>query len=330
MPLRYNPTIDGPGIQKNKQKDFSNAISIIFTKLGTLIKANLLFFITILPLIALSIIIALIVFPDTNILKTGFQFNFVWQILLIPLPLAFIGPAVCGLTRITRDIGIEKHTYIFKDFFETAKRCALKSIIVSAINYFFYLAAFFAFMVYWGDWIFFAVVLITTLYFTLMQSYVYLMVISLNLSIYKTFKNAFFLILVSFKKSMIALLIIILNLALVVCYVLLTLIVNVAVIFLAVVTLTLLFSLPAFLQNYYCFDVILDKVVEDKIDKDNKQNNSLINDDIEEQLNDKYEREDNIAETSDYVFIDGKLVKSGREEDTSNEEFETIFDQDDK
>ena len=105
---------------------------------------------------------------------------------------------------------------------------------------------------------------------------------------------------------------------------------NVAVIFLAVVTLTLLFSLPAFLQNYYCFDVILDKVVEDKIDKDNKQNNSLINDDIEEQLNDKYEREENIAETSDYVFIDGKLVKSGREEDTSNEEFETIFDQDDK
>ena len=177
MAIRYNPTIDGPGISKYKEKNFSNALSILITKLGTLIRANLLFVITILPLVAISAVIALIVFPDTNILQTGFTFKFVWQILLIPFPLAFIGPAICGITRITRDIGIEKHSFLIKDFFETAKRCAFKSIVISIINYFFYVAAFFAFIVYWGEWVFFSVVLITTLYYTLMQSYIYLMVI---------------------------------------------------------------------------------------------------------------------------------------------------------
>jgi len=308
MAILYNPQKEGKGVGKNQKRGFFDCLSILFTKFREVILANLVFCVYMLPLVLAAVAIAFSVFPDTNILNFRFQVKFVFQIILIPLPFAFAGPAMCGLTRITRDIGREEHVFIWSDFFETFKRCFVKGIIVSTIQYVFYVAAAFAMMVYWGSWLFFAVALIATLYFSLMQKYIYLMTVSLNLSVFKMYKNAFFLILVSFKKSMMALLFIIMSGVMLILYILTSQIAIVALIFMFIMLLLLHYSLQRLFINYYCFRVILEEVVEPYY-KDNKQ--EFVKDDIksEEEIPDKYKEASQITEKSEYVYINGKLVK---------------------
>lgn len=308
MSLLYNPQTEGRGIGKNQKRGFFDCLSIFFTKFKDIVFSNMIFCLYMLPLLAISVFIALCVFPDTNILELQFKVKFVFQIMLIPLPFAFAGPAMCGLTRITRDIGREEHVFIWSDFFATFKRCFFKGIAVSVIQYAFYVAAAFALMVYWGSWLFFAVALIAIFYFSLMQKYIYLMTVSLNLSLFKMYKNAFFLILVSMKKSLMALLFIIISAALVIVYILATQIAMVAIVFFGLMLFLLHFSAQRVFINYYCFRVIIEEVVE-PFYKENKQ--ELVNEELKEEANvqDKYSDESNVSEKSEYVYENGKLVK---------------------
>ncbi len=307
MAILYNPQREGKGVGKNQKRGFFDCLSILFTKFKEIILANLIFCLYMLPLILCSLVIALCVFPDTNILNLQFKVQFVFQIMLIPIPFAFVGPAMCGLTRITRDIGREEHVFIWSDFFATFKRCFLKGICVSFLQYVFYVAAAFAMMVYWGSWLFFAVALIATLYFSLMQKYIYLMTVSLNLSVFKMYKNAFFLILVSFKKSMMALLFIVISGILLILYFLTSQVAVIALVFMALMLLLFHFSMQRLFINYYCFKAILEEVVE-PFYKENKQ--ELVIEEIkEEEKTDKYKEDSNITEKSEFVYQNGKLVK---------------------
>ncbi len=307
MSLLYNQQKEGKGVYKNQKRGFFDCLSIFFTKFKELILSNIVFCLHLLPLMCLSALIALCVFPDTNLLNMEFEFQFVYQVMLIPIPFALVGPAVCGLTRITRDIGREEHVFIWSDFFATFKRCFWKGIAVSALQYVFYIAASFAFMVYWGSWLFFSVAFIATLYFALMQKYIYLMTVSLNLNVFKMYKNAFFLILVSLKKSLIALMFIIISIALLIVYILTSQIASYAIIFLVAMLLLLHFSVPRLFINYYCFKVIINEVVE-PFYKENKQ--ELVKEEFKEKEKpDKYTDSANISEKSEYVYENGKLIK---------------------
>ena len=307
MSILYNPQKEGKGVGKNQKRGFFDCLSIFFTKIREVVLSNIIFCIYLLPLLALSLAIAFSVFPDTNMLNFQFKVQFVFQIMLIPLPFAFVGPAMCGLTRATRDFGREEHVFVWSDFFATFKRCFWKGIAVSIFQYIFYVAAVFAMMVYWGSWLFFSVALIATLYFSLMQKYIYLMTVSLNLSIFKMYKNAFFLILVSFKKSFMALLFIIISGVMLILYILTSQIVTVGLLFMFLVLFLLHFSMQRVFINYYCFKVILEEVVE-PFYKENKQ--EFITEDIkEEEKTDKYKEDANITEKSEFVYVNGKLVK---------------------
>ncbi len=154
------------GVSKLEKRGFFNCASIALRSLGTIVRANLLFCLTVAPLFALCVLIAFIVFPDTDILHTGFKVDYVFQVMLIPLPLGLCGPMVAGLTKITRDVGRGEHVFVVKDFFTTFKRCFLKSFnrFVNSLC-FFYVAASFSFIVYWGSWVLFGVAAIATMYF---------------------------------------------------------------------------------------------------------------------------------------------------------------------
>lgn len=309
------------GVSKLEKRGFFNCASIALRSLGTLVRANLLFCLTVAPLFALCVLIAFIVFPDTDILHTGFKVDYVFQVMLIPLPLGLCGPMVAGLTKITRDVGRGEHVFVVKDFFATFKRCFLKSLIVSLIAYAFYVAASFSFIVYWGSWVLFGVAAIATMYFTIMLKYIFLMTVSLKLSVFKMFKNAFFLILVSFKNSGIALLAMIISQAFLFAYVLMTLYVNVAVVFLATAVLLIQFALPDLFINYYCFDVIIKQVVEPYYEE-NKSNDISADSACDIKTKGEKYADDTPREQSDYVYENGRLVKK------SVHESERIFNDD--
>ncbi len=315
MPLLYHPEKEGPGVSKTNKKGFFDCFSILISKFRFLVLSNMLFFATLIPFALTSVGIALAVFPDTNILHLEFQMRFVFQIMLIPLPFAFCGPFVAGLCRLTRDTAREVHVFIAADFFATAKRCLKKSLIVSIIDYFFYVAAAFALMVYWGDWVFFAVALLTTLYYTLMQKYIFLMVISLNLGVYKMYKNAFLLVLVEFKKSMAALGIFLVSTVFLIFNLLLSMYSPIAFISLGLILLLVHFSIPDLFINYYCFKAIINTVVDPYYKEHPTENETstkekpLVADVEPTKKPDKYQSADCVTERSDYVYENGKLVR---------------------
>ncbi len=304
MAILYNPQNEGKGISKLTKRSFSHCLSVLFSKIFLLIKTNVLFCLFILPLVALSVLIAFIVFPDVNLIELKFQVSFVFQIFLIPLPLAFVGPASCGLTKVTRDIGREEHVDLVKDFFVTYKRCFFKSIIVSFLQYLFYIAAFFAFIVYWGEWLFFGVSMIAMIYFTLMQKYIHIMLVSTDLSVFKMYKNAILLVLAGFKKSMAILLITIVFTMLLILNVASTLYVNLALILTGLYLLLIHFSVASYFENYYAFDVIIKYVVEPFYNENKESNESK-----KVELGEKYTDNSVEKEKSEYVYVNGKLVK---------------------
>ena len=315
MPLLYRPDKEGPGISKTNKKGFFDCFSILISKFRFLVLSNMLFFATLIPFMLASLGIALAVFPDTDILHLGFEIRFVFQLMLIPIPFAFCGPFVAGFCRITRDTGREVHVFIVADFFATAKRCLKKSLIVSVIDYFFYIAAAFALIVYWGDWVFFSVALITVLYYTLMQKYIFLMVISLNLSVYKMYKNAFLLVLIEFKKSMAALGIFLVSTVFFVFNLLLSMYSPIAFISLGLILLLFHFSIPDLFINYYCFKAIINTIVDPYYkehplnDKNGNENKSIVADVEPTQKVDKYKSADNVTEQSKYIYENGKLIR---------------------
>lgn len=303
MAILYNPQRDGKGVSKSIKRSFSHCLSIFFNKIFMLIKSNLLFCLFCLPLVAFSVIIAIMVFPDVNIFEIEFEVSFVFQIMLIPLPLAFIGPAVCGLTKVTRDIGREEHVDLIKDFFVTYKRCFFKGILVSLLQYLFYISSFFAFIVYWGEWLFFAVSMIALVYFILMQKYIYIMLVSTDLAVYKMYKNAILLVLAGFKKTMAILLIIAIFTMLLLLNIASTLYVNLALVLTGLYLLLIHFSCSRYFVNYFAFDVVIKYVVEPFYNEGKEETAK------KPQLDKKY-TDDNIEkEKSEYVYINGKLVK---------------------
>lgn len=303
MPISYKPTIEGRGVSKMQKKGFFDCLSILFSKPTLILKANLIFCLFQLPIIVASTVIAALIFTKSR--------NIYISCLLVALPFAFSGPAMCGLTRITRDMSREIHVFAFKDFFDTFKKCFKKGLIVSIVQYAFYVAGFVAVVTYVmtpGLWPLAIVAVITVLYFALMQKYVYLMIISLNLGITKIFKNAFLLVLAAFKKSMTAMLFIIVSFAMSLFYAVYIISSGYSWLIIVFVGLALSlfhFSLQRLFINYFCFKAILEKVVEPYYE----ENSDEFEEDLSEPKTDKYKEDTNISERSEFVYVNGKLVK---------------------
>ncbi len=147
-------------------------------------------------------------------------FNKIWQIfflnllyLIFCIPIVTIGPATTAMMKILRNFSIEKPTFIFSDFLDAFKKNFKQSFIIGILDLFIFGSVGLGFYIYpliakqSGDiwYIPFAITLSIGITFLIMNFYIYLMILSTDLSIKNIIKNSFFLSFMSLKINIVIL-----------------------------------------------------------------------------------------------------------------------------
>lgn len=201
MGLFFNYDKPGPGVDKNapKKKGVFLYMELFFRKFWLLIKANMLYFIVSLPVMALYNFIII------NVLAAflpSYELDVTWHISLIFTAIITIlwgtGPVSGGFTYILRNSAREEHVWIWSDFFEKSKEtfklglvvlfadiCVLVLGINAASVYISLMKSGYGFAKYALT----AMIVIFTFY-TFMHYYIYEFGVTFENKIGKTFKNA--------------------------------------------------------------------------------------------------------------------------------------------
>ncbi len=133
--------------------------------------------------------------------------------LLFCLPIVTIGPAIAAMTKVTRNYTQERPTFLWHEFVKAFKSNFKQSFIMGLIDIVFVVAVFFAIPIYNAmaqQQSFFYIPFIITIsmifIFLMMHFYIYLMIVSTNLSLGKIVKNSFILVSLGLKSSLLTLL----------------------------------------------------------------------------------------------------------------------------
>ncbi|MBR6581822.1 MAG: DUF624 domain-containing protein [Ruminococcus sp.] len=196
----------GPGISKYapKKKGIALFFDIFFRKIWQITGLNMLFFIFLLP-------------PYVSFFLFSFMKNYKLLLgLLIALFAVFavlIGPAMAGLTKVTRLLVIQKHTYIFRDFFRGFRENFKKAVVVGIFDVIAALSIFSGYNLYpdWAEFydnkLFYIPLFLTMtvgLVVFLMNYYIFLMMTATDLSLKNLFKNSFALAFAALKQNLIS------------------------------------------------------------------------------------------------------------------------------
>ena len=181
---------------------------------------------------------------------------------------AVFGPATCGFTKIARNVSCERPTFLWHDFWKAFKSNFRQGFAMGAIDMAVIAVMSSAFPLYFNmmmdNSIFFVpflICLVCSIIFAMMHTYIYLLIVSTNLSLWKILKNSFFLIAIEIKTS----------------------IINLAVTAGLLLVMTLLFPLSAFLlvivpsflgllYAFNCFPVIRKYVIQPWYDQRGENN----------------------------------------------------------
>lgn len=196
----------GAGISKYapKKKGIALFFDIFFRKIWQITGLNLLFFIFCLPLYVSVFLFSLM---------TNYDLLLVLLIALFLIFTVLIGPAMAGLTKVTRLFVIEKHTYVIRDFFKGVRENFKKGVIVGVLDVIVALSVFSAYNIY-PDWVvrfdnklFYIPLIITMsvgLVVFLMNFYIFLMMTATDLSFKNLIKNSFALAFAALKQNIIS------------------------------------------------------------------------------------------------------------------------------
>lgn len=201
----------GSGIAKNapKKKGFFRYMEIFGRKFWKLLGLNLLYSVFFLPLLVAVVVLL------TNTIPANL--SVVLAVLCVILFAVLFGPATAAHTKILKNFFMEKPTFMIHDFFRTLRLefkhasvvgildCVLACCIGSAFYVYPKLIEQTGSKVYY---VFFAITLSIGLIALLMNFYVFLMMISTNLSLKNVLKNSLALAVVALKKNVITLLIV--------------------------------------------------------------------------------------------------------------------------
>lgn len=144
-----------------------------------------------------------------------FALNLIYLIACIPV--VTIGPATAGMIKVLKNYSIDKNAYVWLDFKESYKKNFFKALaigIVDLIAYFGLISGYFIYSTLALDpeltstiyYVLFIVTISVGFMFTIMNYYIYLMLVSTDLSIKNIVKNAVALTFLSPKNNGIALL----------------------------------------------------------------------------------------------------------------------------
>lgn len=141
-----------------------------------------------------------------------FTLNMIYTIFC--LPIITIGPATAGITKVLKNYSIDKNAYVWSDFFDAFKSNFLKSFIVGVFDCIAFLG------VAAGCWLYpnmaeqsgnkmyyviFAITLSVAVTFIIMNYYVFLMIVSTDLSMKNIVKNALALTFLAPKQNLLSL-----------------------------------------------------------------------------------------------------------------------------
>ncbi|NLZ46723.1 MAG: DUF624 domain-containing protein [Clostridiales bacterium] len=135
------------------------------------------------------------------------QLNLIY--LLFCIPVVTFGPATASLVKITRNYTQERPIFLWSEFWKTFKSCFKQSFIMGLIDVIFTVALFIAIPAYNQMakqnnvyYIPFVICLSFCFIFIMMHFYIYLMIVSTNLSLPKILKNSFILVAIGLKQSL--------------------------------------------------------------------------------------------------------------------------------
>lgn len=190
-----------------------------------------------------------------------FSLNFIYVLCCIPI--ITIGPATAGITKVLKNYSIDKNAYVWSDFKDTFKKNFLRALPIGIIDIIAYAGVFIGSKMY-PDlaealnnnlfYLLFVVTLSVGVMFTIMNFYMYLMLVSTDLSMKNIVKNSLALTFLAPKQNI------------------LTLFIMVALVFLFIflisINLQFLFLLPfmpatliGFIVCYNCYPVIQKYVI---------------------------------------------------------------------
>lgn len=191
----------GPGVPKNPEDKtvVARFFEIYFRRFWKLMTLNLLYFIFFIPFFA-GMSIAFSESIQTNLKVLG----------LIAIGLIIVltfGPATAGFVKVVRNYSQERNAFLWSDFIKAFKQNYVQSLIMGIIDLVF-AAGFTIAIISYNDWaskntmmyIPFVITLSCMLIFVMMHFYIYLLIVSTNLSLKNILKNSFLLVGVSLKK----------------------------------------------------------------------------------------------------------------------------------
>ena len=207
----------GSGIAKNtpKKKGIALFFDILGRKFWKLLALNFIYMLFFLPF--LLIILALAVF------KNSYEAFKISAIVLLLVFAVFIGPATAGMTKVIKAFVIEKHTFIWRDFWSAFKTNFKNAAIVGFIDCVVIASAFSSLQVYpalaiqtGSKAMYVPMVIAFSLFLVIMimNYYIFPMMIATTLSLKNLFKNSFALAFVALKQNFIIFIVSLLTLAL--------------------------------------------------------------------------------------------------------------------
>ncbi len=262
----------GPGVSKNP--DAKAPIFKFFELYGShfskLIMLNFILILSLLPF-CLVFLVEYLNLSDT-------AFNFIFYAAFVVLA-SLIGPALCGFMKILRNIASERPVFLWHDYWKTFRENFKQGIVMGLIDAVFVVAVSFAFPLYLTMaeqnnmfYIPFIICLVCAVIFLMMHFYIYLLIVSTNLGLWKIIKNSFLLTAIDVKTSFI------------------NLIVSVLVVLATMVfwpyTSFLFIIIPSFLGLMYafnCFPVIRKYVIQPYYDERGEENPEFAYRDNEEE-----------------------------------------------
>lgn len=199
----------GSGISKNtpRKKGIVLFFEIFLRKFWKLIEVNMLYFVFFIPIFLMLASLAFIKNSTLSLICAGIS--------LITFVVC-IGPATAGMTKIMRNYVLEKHSFIVNDFFKAFKANFKKASLVGFVDCLIILSVYASFIVYpvlveqAGNKLMYIPMVITlslAIVVTMMNYYIFLMMIATNLSFMNLIKNSFALAFVALKQNVITFLI---------------------------------------------------------------------------------------------------------------------------
>lgn len=205
----------GSGIAKNapKKKGIARYLEILGQKFWKLLELNFLYFLAFLPLIGA---IAFCFLWMGGKLSGGLGFGL--TALFAVIFALVVGPATAAHTKILKNFYMEKPTFLVHDYFQTFRGEFKHACVVGLLDCLITCSIAAACYVYPklidqsgsnAYYILFAITLSVGLIALLMNFYIFLMLISTNLSLKNALKNALALAVVALKKNALTLLIVV-------------------------------------------------------------------------------------------------------------------------